>query len=111
MMIIDENITASASTNGNNGKVYNSGAQWRLYQSDKGTLTISAKAGYIIKSLKFTYNISNGGTLLSGSTKVASGDTHNVDASSITYSVGSNTEGVTNGQVKLTAIEVVYKAI
>lgn len=109
MMIIDENITASASTNGNNGKVYNSGAQWRLYQSDKGTLTISAKAGYIIKSLKFTYNISNGGTLLSGSTKVASGTTHNVDASSITYSVG-NTGSATNGQVRLTAIEVVYKA-
>lgn len=109
MMIIDENITASASTNGNNGKVYDSGAQWRLYQSDKGTLTISAKAGYIIKSLKFTYNISNGGTLLSGSTMVASGTTHNVDASSITYSVG-NTGSATNGQVRLTAIEVVYKA-
>lgn len=109
MMIIDENITASASTNGNNGKVYNSGAQWRLYQSDKGTLTISAKAGYIIKSLKFTYNISNGGTLLSGSTEVAPGTTHNVDASSITYSVG-NTGSATNGQVRLTAIEVVYKA-
>lgn len=109
MMIIDENITASASTDGNNGKVYNSGAQWRLYQTDNGKLTISAKDGYIIKSLKFTYNISNGGTLLSGSTKVASGTTHNVDASSITYSVGNN-GSATNGQVRLTAIEVVYKA-
>lgn len=109
MMIIDENITASASTKGNNGKVYNSGAQWRLYQSDEGTLTISAKAGYIIKSLKFTYNTSNGGTLLSGSTNVASGTTHNVDASSITYSVG-NTGTATNGQVRVTAIEVVYQA-
>lgn len=111
MMIIDENITASASTDGNNGKVYDSGAQWRLYQSDKGTLTISAKAGYIIKSLKFKYNISNSGTLLSGTTKVASGTTHNVDASSITYSVGNTGTGTaTNGQVRLTAIEVVYKA-
>ncbi|MBR1959139.1 MAG: hypothetical protein IKA34_01055 [Bacteroidales bacterium] len=109
MMIIDENITASASTKGNNGKIYNSGAQWRLYQSDEGTLTISAKAGYIIKSLKFTYNTSNGGTLLSGSTNVASGTTHNVDASSITYSVG-NTGTATNGQVRVTAIEVVYQA-
>ena len=108
-MTLDDVITASASTSGNNGKVYSSGAQWRLYQSDKGTVTISAKTGYTIKTVKFTYTSSNNGVLLKGSTQVKSATTDTVNASSITYSVG-NTGTATNGQVRITAIEVVYQA-
>ena len=107
-MTLDNVITASASTSGNNGKVYSSGAQWRLYQSDKGTITISAKSGYTIKTVKFTYTTSNSGVLKKGSTNLTSGTTDTVNASSVTYSVG-NTGSATNGQVRVTAIEVVYQ--
>ncbi len=107
-MTLDNVITASASTSGNNGKVYSSGAQWRLYQSDKGTITISAKSGYTIKTVKFTYSISNSGVLKKDSTNLISGTTDTVNASSVTYSVG-NTGSATNGQVRVTASEVVYQ--
>ena len=84
-MKLDDVITASASTSGNNGKVYSSGAQWRLYQSDKGTITISAKTGYSIKTVKFTYTVSNSGVLKKDSTNLTSGTTDTVNASTNTY--------------------------
>lgn len=105
---LDDVITASASTSGNNGKVYATGSEWRLYQSDKGTVTISAKTGYVINSVKITYSVSNGGVLKKGNTQIKSGTTDVVNAASITYSVG-NTGTATNGQVRITAIEVVYQ--
>lgn len=107
-LIIDDFITASASTAGNNGKVYNTGAEWRLYQSDNGTVTISAKDGSVINSVKLTYSVSNTGTLMNGNTQIESAVSYDVKAASVTYSVG-NTGAATNGQVKVTAIEVVYQ--
>ena len=107
-LIIDDFITASASTAGNNGKVYNTGAEWRLYQSDNGTVTISAKDGSVINSVKLTYNVSNTGTLMNGNTQIKSAVSYDVKAASVTYSVG-NTGAATNGQVRVTAIEVVYQ--
>lgn len=108
-MTLDNVIKATASSTGNNGKVYSSGAQWRLYQSDKGTITISATSGYLIQSVKFTYTNSNGGVLMKGTSKITSGTVDIVNASTVTYSVG-NTGTATNGQARITAIEVVYKA-
>ncbi|MBO5908077.1 MAG: DNA/RNA non-specific endonuclease [Clostridia bacterium] len=104
----DSIITITASTKGNNGKYYTSGTNWRLYQSDSGSFTISASGGKTIVSVKITYSSSNNGILLNGSTKVASGSEVTVNAESITFSVG-NTGSATNGQARVTAIEVVYK--
>ena len=42
--VIDDVITLNASTKGNNGKIYKSGTEWRFYESDEGTLTVSAKS-------------------------------------------------------------------
>ena len=104
---VDDNITATASSKGNNGKYYTSGYEWRMYQSDSGSITINAAEGCTITSIKITYNSSNSGTLLYGSSKVSSGSAFSVNASSVVLSVG-NTGSATNGQAKITAIEVTY---
>lgn len=107
-MIMDDVITLSASTGGNNGKVYTNGAEWRLYQSDKGTMTVSSKSGYIIESITVTFTVSNKGTLLYNSDAVTSGKAVAVSGSSIKFTLG-NTSTATNGQIRITAISVTYK--
>lgn len=107
-MIMDDVITLSASIGGNNGKVYTNGAEWRLYQSDKGTMTVSSKSGYIIESITVTFTVSNKGTLLYNSDAVTSGKAVAVSGSSIKFTLG-NTSTATNGQIKITSISVTYK--
>ena len=106
---LDDVISATASKGSNNGKVYATGAEWRLYMSDSGTVTVNAISGYTIKTVKFTYSQSNNGTLLSGTSQINSGTAYEVNAQSVTYTVG-RTSGTKQGQVKVTAIEVVYQA-
>ena len=106
---LDDVISATASKGSNNGKVYATGTEWRLYMSDSGTVTVNAISGYIIKTVKFTYSQSNNGTLLSGTSQIISGTAYEVNAQSVTYTVG-RTSGTKSGQVKVTAIEVVYQA-
>ena len=102
-------VTAKLSGGSNTGKYYTSGSNWRLYQTESATITISAASGYTIKTVKFTYSVSNTGVLKKDSTNLTSGTTDTVNASSVTYSVG-NTGSATNGQVRITKIEVVYQA-
>lgn len=106
---LDNVITATVAGGGNTGKYYTNGTNWRLYQSENASITISAVEGYTIKSVKITYSVSNTGTLKNGSSNVTSGSVNTVNASYVTYTVG-NTGTKTNGQVRITAIEVVYLA-
>lgn len=46
---------------------------------------------------------------MKGDSQIKSGTADTVNAASVTYSVG-NTASKTNGQVRITAIEVVYQA-
>jgi len=103
----DGNITISASTDGNNGKYYTSGEEWRLYQYDSGTVTFTAANGCIISTIKITYNINNTGILILNGNNVASGTAVDVNAFSVTFTVG-NTGTAANGQAKVTAIEITY---
>ena len=105
---LDDVITATASKGGNNGKYYTSGENWRFYQADNGTLTISAGIGYVINTVKFTYTVSNSGVFKKDGADVKSGDVDVVNSDSVTYSVG-NTGSATNGQVRITVIEVTYQ--
>mgnify|MGYP005748607379 CR=1 FL=1 len=107
-MAMDDVITLSASTKGNNGKVYNKGTEWRLYQSDSGTMTVSSKAGYVIESITVTFNISNSGTLLYNNNVVTSGEAVAVSGSSVKFTLG-NSSTAKNGQIKVTAVSVTYK--
>ncbi|MGM9631855.1 MAG: hypothetical protein ACI3XL_02030 [Eubacteriales bacterium] len=108
---LDNNIkmTLSASDT-NTGKYYSSGYEIRIYQTGTPSITITAETGYVIKSVKITYSISNSGVLTLGTTNISSGTSVDVDASSITFGVG-NTSTKTNGQVKITEIEVVYESV
>lgn len=103
---LDSNIKAIASSDGNNGKYYNSGTNWRMYQTNDGTVTITSTAG-VIKSVKITYTSSNTGTLVFNESNVASDEVVEVNANSALFSVG-NTGSATNGQARITAIEVTY---
>ncbi len=107
LVTIDENITATASTGTNTGKYYTSGTNWRFYQTEKATLTLSAATGCTIKTVKVTYSVSNTGVLTYKGTNVNSGTATTINATSATFGVG-NTGSATNGQVRITAIEVIY---
>lgn len=106
---LDDVITATVSGGGNTGKYYTSGENWRIYQNESPSLTISASQGYTINSVKITYASEKTGVLTYNSSNVTSGTVVDVNASSITFGVGNTTNGVENGQVRVTAIEVVYQ--
>ena len=107
---IDSVISVSSSISGNNGKYYTSGNEYRLYQTDKGTITFSAEPGYQIISIKITYAVSNSGCLTFDGANISTGTVVEVNAESITFAVG-NKGTATNGQAKITAVEVVYLAV
>lgn len=105
---LDEVITVSTSGADNCGSVWgSSNSDWRLYQAQKGDVTITAEKGYRIQSVTLTYNIAKTGALFNGSAQCTSGTAITVNASSITLTVG-NTGTATKGQVKITQFQVVY---
>lgn len=107
--MLDDNITVSTSGNPNCGSFWGSSPiDWRLYQAQNGDITISVANSKELVSVKITYSVSNSGTLKSGTTTISSGSTQSVSGTSVTYTVG-NTGDKTNGQVKVTAIEVTYR--
>lgn len=107
---LDEVITATAISEGSNtGKYYTNGENWRIYQNETPSLTISATGEYTINTVKITYSVSNSGVLTLNGSNVNSDTVVSVNASSISFGVG-NTGTATNGQVRVTAIEVVYQA-
>ena len=81
---IDANITATATGGGNTGKYYTSGTNWRLYQNETPSLTISAAEGYEIQTVKVTYSVSNTGVLTLDGSNVTSGTACEVNAASVT---------------------------
>ena len=97
-------------TGSNEGSFWSEGKEWRLYQSGGGKVTVSAASGYTIQSVKFTYTVSKTGILKKGSDEVESGSTDTVNSSSVTYTVGNTTSTVSNGQVRITDVEVIYVA-
>ncbi len=102
---LDKNITVSTTGTVNNGKYY---SDWRLYQNGDGNIIITAKSGYTLKSAKITFSVSNTGTLNYNNNKIDSGATVTLTGkTTASFEVG-NSGTATNGQVKVTAIEVVY---
>ena len=112
-MVIDENITITITEEGsyhNSGKYYLNGYNWRIYQNESPTLTFSAQEGTIINAVTTEYAYKNGGVLTHNGTNVTSGTEYKVEASTITFGVGSTTAGETKGNVQITEITVVYTA-
>lgn len=106
---LDSNITVSVKGGDNTGKYYDNGNEWRIYQNESPSITITAKENYTIVSVTVTYSVKNTGILTNGTTQVKTGTLIDVNAASIVLGVG-NTGTEKNGQVKITAIEVVYAA-
>ncbi len=100
-------VTFTANGGGNTGKYYSNGQDWRFYQNESASITISVAEGYTLVSVTPTYSVSNGGVLKNGDTTIASGTTVNVSGTSVTFTVG-NSGSATNGQVRFTNIDVVY---
>lgn len=87
------------------------GDDWRLYQSGGGALVISVKEGYVIETVAVTYNYRNGGALRDEyDYELKSKERYRVDDEWVAFEVFSNT-GKTSGQVKITAVEVVYHSL
>lgn len=105
---IEDNITITASGESDTGKYYSNGENWRLYQTENAKVTFAANGNYTIISVKVTYNVANTGVLQMNSENILSGTVIDVNATSITLSVG-NTGTATNGQVRITEMEIVYK--
>lgn len=107
VLYADGVLTVSVNKDGNNGKVYSDGAEWRVYQADNAVITVSVKDG-TIKTVSFEYTTKNTGTLLFNKQQLASEANATVNAASAKFEVGNTKSGVTNGQAKVTAFTVVY---
>ena len=90
----------------NTGKYYESDESWRIYQAETPSIVVSAGEQNIV-SVKVTYVSNKDGVLTLNGTNVASDEVVSVNAPSVTFGV-ANTGDATNGQVRITAIEVVY---
>lgn len=118
---LDANINVSVAVKdgatGNTGTFWGTSPNidWRLYQADEPTITVSAADGYTISTVKFTYSNSNTGVIntsghgqsIGSTNQITSGNAYTVNAVSATYYVG-NSSTKSNGQARITAIEVVY---
>ena len=111
---VDSNVTVSSTGTAvgdyglNTGKYYTSGENWRIYQSESATVTVTAAEGKTIVSVKISYASQNGGVLTLDGTAVESEQVVTVNAGSITFGVANSGEA-TNGQARITSIEVIYK--
>ena len=102
-----EDINISIEGGGNSGKYYDSGTNWRLYQTETPEITISINNGTII-SVTISYSSSNTGALTYDEAIISTGDTVEVNDSCITFGVG-NTGTATNGQVRITRILIIHQ--
>ena len=109
----DISVTATGTASGNygvnTGKYYTNGENWRIYQAETPALTITAAEGKTIVSVKITYASQNTGVLTLDGANVESGSVVSVNADSVTFGVGNTTDTVSNGQARITAIEVIYQ--
>ena len=113
---LDANINISINAGGNNGSFWGTDPiDWRIYQVQSGTITITALNECTLDSVKFTYSASNGGVINTSGNDQSIGDSYQISSNvrteitgtSITYYVG-NSGNKTNGQVRITAISVTY---
>lgn len=103
---LDDNVTMSVNEAGNNGSYWVDG--WRVYRSASAVVTIEVPSGKSLETVKFTFTAGNNGKLSYGSTQLTSDNAVTVSGTSASFTVG-NTNNKTNGQIKITAVEVTYK--
>lgn len=102
----EDGLSISVNDKGNNGKIYDTGKEWRIYRSSDAVVTVALTSG-VIKSIAFTFKYANAGTLLHGTNVMTSGTAIAINAASATFTVGNSDEN-TNGQIKITGFTIVY---
>ncbi|MBE6143484.1 MAG: starch-binding protein, partial [Erysipelotrichaceae bacterium] len=108
-VVMDDVVTVTAVGGSNTGKYYTSGNNWRIYQTETPEIKVSVASGYELVSVKITYTIDKTGVLTLNGANVASDEVVSASETAIVFSVGNTDSSVTNGQVRITAIEVEYK--
>lgn len=58
-LYVDDVITMSTTGTSNNGKIYGSASEWRIYTSGGGNVIITAEAGYELRSVTLTHSKTN----------------------------------------------------
>ena len=101
---LTETTTATCTSKTNSGKYYTNGNNWRLYQSEGTTLTITSTQTIVKVIIEYTPN--NTGALVLDGKVIASGAAVEVNANTLTLNVG-NSGTATNGQARITKITVV----
>ena len=106
---LNEDIEVSTSGKPNCGSFWwQPETQWRLYQKQNGDVTIAAKNGYSIQTVKLSFVNQYGGLLLNSQGVVASDAVVSVNAPSITFTVGNSSSEQTSGQIRITNFAVTY---
>ena len=91
-------------TDSKTGEAY---ANWRIYQSESAKVKFESTTK-TIKTIKITFEIKNTGTLLLNDTVIESDAVTEINASTAEFTVG-NSGTAKNGQIRISAIEVVLK--
>ena len=103
----DEHVTISFEGTGNTGTYWTSGSNIRVYGDAKagvnGAVNFSVAEGYVILTVKMTYTTSNNPVVSLDSDTEA-------EVNAASYSITA-VNGEKNGQLKITAFEVVYAAV
>ena len=102
---INDDVKVTTNDNNVNGAVYADG--WRIYQSYNGTVNVTTTAGSLV-SVKFTYTNGNSGQLFYDEDQLTSNTAIDVEGTSAEFKVIRPNSTTTNGQVKITDIEVTY---
>ena len=112
-LVITDHTAVSPQYPSNSGKYYENGKNWRIYQNEKPTVTLSVGTSYKLVAFKFTYQVKNTGTWeTTDGANIASGTTYGVTSgqqTSCTFTVGQSGTAK-NGNVQISAIEIWYVA-
>ena len=82
-------------------------ANWRIYQSESAKVKFESTTK-TIKTIKITFEAQKTGTLLLNDTVIESDAVTEINASTAEFTVG-NSGTATNGQIRISAIEVVLE--
>ena len=91
-------------TDSQTGEAY---ANWRIYQSESAKVKFESTTK-TIKTIKITFEAQKTGTLLLNDTVIESDAVTEINASTAEFTVG-NSGTATNGQIRISAIEVVLE--
>lgn len=91
-------------TDSKTGEAY---ANWRIYQSESAKVKFESTTK-TIKTIKITFEAQKTGTLLLNDTVIESDAVTEINASTAEFTVG-NSGTATNGQIRISAIEVVLE--